>query len=80
MAFFLHQIEHRGAMMIDSRGFSSPSQADSRPDASAGRFRTRMLDQDHQDHQGPLDGELLDLYIAILIVVPAACFLRSLLF
>jgi hypothetical protein len=30
-----------------------------------------------QDHQGPLDGELLDLYIAILIAVPLACFLRS---
>lgn len=62
--------------MIDSRGFSSPSQADSRPDGSAG-FRTRML---QQDNQGPLDGELLDLYIAILVVVPAAFFLRSLLF
>jgi hypothetical protein len=32
----------------------------------------------HQDHQGPLDGELLDLYIAILIAVPLACLLRSL--
>jgi len=31
-----------------------------------------------QDHQGPLDGELLDLYVAILIAVPLACFLRSL--
>jgi hypothetical protein len=31
----------------------------------------------HQDHQGPLDGELLDLYIAILIAVPLGCFLRS---
>jgi len=34
----------------------------------------------HQDHQGPLDGELLDLYIAILIAVPLAWFLRSLWF
>lgn len=31
-----------------------------------------------QDHQGPLDGELLDLYVAILIAVPLAWFLRSL--
>lgn len=39
-----------------------------------------IQDQSHelqQDHQGPLDGELLDLYIAILITVPLACFLRS---
>lgn len=34
----------------------------------------------HQDHQGPLDGELLDLYVAILIAVPLACFLKSLWF
>ena len=31
-----------------------------------------------QDHQGPFDGELLDLYVAILIVVPFACLLRAL--
>ena len=29
---------------------------------------------------GPLDGELLDLYAAILIVVPTALLLRALLF
>jgi hypothetical protein len=40
---------------------------------------------DEPPHDGPnaghlLDGELLDLYIAILIVVPVALFLKSLLF
>jgi hypothetical protein len=34
----------------------------------------------HQDRTGPLDCELLDLYVAILIVVPLAFFLRSLWF
>jgi hypothetical protein len=29
---------------------------------------------------GPLDGELLDLYAAILIIVPLALFLKSFLF
>ena len=28
--------------------------------------------------KGPLDGELLDLYMAILIVIPVALFLKSL--
>ena len=33
----------------------------------------------HDPHPtGPLDGELLDLYVAILIAVPLACFLRYL--
>ncbi len=35
--------------------------------------------QTHQDDRGPFDGELLDLYVALLIVVPAGCFLRALL-
>ena len=30
------------------------------------------------DVEGPFDGELLDLYVAILIVVPLALFLKSL--
>jgi hypothetical protein len=36
----------------------------------------------HTDHSSasPLDGELLDLYAAILIVVPLALFLKSFLF
>jgi hypothetical protein len=33
-----------------------------------------------QDRSGPFDGELLDLYVALLIVVPTAFFLRSLWF
>lgn len=43
--------------------------------------RSVAEDQSHalqQDRQGPLDGELLDLYVAILIAVPLAWFLRSL--
>ena len=34
----------------------------------------------HHEPAGPLDGELLDLYAAILIVVPTALLLRALLF
>ena len=34
----------------------------------------------HQHPTGPFDGELLDLYVAILIVVPFALFLKSVLF
>ena len=33
-----------------------------------------------QEPSGPLDGELLDLYAAILIMVPLALLLKSLLF
>jgi hypothetical protein len=36
--------------------------------------------QQEQTSTGPLDGELLDLYAAILIVVPLALFLKSFLF
>lgn len=31
-----------------------------------------------QAQRGPLEGELMDLYVAILIVVPLALFLKSL--
>jgi hypothetical protein len=31
-----------------------------------------------QAPRGPLEGELMDLYVAILIVVPLAMFLKSL--
>jgi hypothetical protein len=35
----------------------------------------------HPEHStGPLDGELADLYVAILIVVPLALLLKSFLF
>jgi hypothetical protein len=35
----------------------------------------------HPEHStGPLDGELADLYVAILIVVPLALLLRSFFF
>lgn len=44
----------------------------------------RVLDdhghQPHQDRSGPLDCELLDLYVAILIAVPLAFCLKSLWF
>lgn len=36
--------------------------------------------QPHQDRSGPLDCELLDLYVAILIAVPLAFCLKSLWF
>jgi hypothetical protein len=42
-----------------------------------------ITDQPHelqQDRQGPLDGELLDLYVAIVIAVPLGCLLKSLWF
>jgi len=34
----------------------------------------------HREPSGPLDGELLDLYVAIGIVVPLAWLLKSFLF
>jgi len=34
----------------------------------------------HQDDRGPLDRELLDLYVAIIVVVPLAYLLKSLWF
>jgi hypothetical protein len=45
-----------------------------------GAATARVTDaaQDHQPHTGLLEGELLDLYGAILIVVPVALFLKSL--
>jgi hypothetical protein len=35
---------------------------------------------DDQSGHGPLDGELLDLYVAILIVVPVALALKAFLY
>jgi hypothetical protein len=62
--------------MISSRPIASPSQAGSQTaGGSPSKGQTEAL---QQDRQGPLDGELLDLYVAILIAVPLACFLRYL--
>ncbi len=38
---------------------------------------TSNMTQDHSDH-GPLAGELMDLYAAMLIVIPIAFVLKSL--
>ncbi|NQW54528.1 MAG: hypothetical protein HQ465_25125 [Rhodospirillales bacterium] len=38
---------------------------------------SNAMTQDHSDH-GPLAGELMDLYVAMLIVTPIAFFLKSL--
>ena len=45
---------------------------------SAATARPAGVAQDHPRHTGLLEGELLDLYGAILIVVPMALFLKSL--
>ncbi len=37
---------------------------------------TSNMTQDHSDH-GPLAGELMDLYAAMLIVIPIAFVLKS---
>jgi hypothetical protein len=49
---------------------------------AAGRGVEAQPHELHHDQPstGPLDGELLDLYAAILIVVPLALFLKSVLF
>lgn len=80
MAFFLHRIEHKGiehkgAIMISSRVIASPSQSRLETDGSSIEGQAREV---HQDRQGPLDGELLDLYVALLVVVPFVWVLRSL--
>jgi len=61
--------------MIRSRVIASPPQAVSKIAGSPGEHHDEAV---HQDDRGPLDGELLDLYVAILIVVPLACLLRAL--
>ena len=61
--------------MISSRPIVSPPQDGSQSGGSAGNTRAKAV---HQDDHGPLDGELLDLYVAIVIAVPLACFLRFL--
>lgn len=37
---------------------------------------SNMMSQDQADH-GPLAGELMDLYVAMLIVIPIAFLLKS---
>lgn len=59
--------------MIGTRASASTSHAHT----LTGRNEVRA-EATPQDDRGPLDGELLDLYVAILIVVPFACLLRSL--
>jgi hypothetical protein len=54
---------------------SAGSNAGARGAATA---RAADVAQDHPRHTGLLEGELLDLYGAILIVVPVALFLKSL--
>lgn len=63
--------------MLSSRAITSPPQDGSQNAGSPGNAPAHVV---QQDHQGPLDGELLDLYVAILIAVPLACFLKSLWF
>jgi hypothetical protein len=56
---------------LDSHGGSHP----------AGRgIADAQAHEVHHEPAGPLDGELLDLYAAILIIVPLALFLKSFLF
>jgi hypothetical protein len=46
-----------------------------------GNSRVAETHEVHPDQpSGPLDGELADLYVAILIVVPLALLLKSFLF
>jgi hypothetical protein len=55
---------------------------DGAPNAAGRRVADAHPNELHQDQHpaGPLDGELLDLYAAILIVVPLALLLKSALF
>ena len=75
MAFFLHRIEHKGATMIGSRMIASPSQARSETVDRPIEAQARTV---HQDRQGPFDGELLDLYVALLVVVPTVWLIKAL--
>jgi hypothetical protein len=62
--------------MISSQSITSRSRDGSKAESSGpSKVQTQSL---HQDDQGPLDCELLDLYVAILIAVPLACLLRFL--
>jgi hypothetical protein len=47
---------------------------------AAGQSSESPAHELHQEPAGPLDGELIDLYAAILIVVPLALLLKALLF
>jgi hypothetical protein len=52
------------------------------PDGAGRSIADAQPHELHQDRHpaGPLDGELLDLYAAILIVVPLALFMKAVLF
>lgn len=75
MAFFLHRIEPKGAIMSTSRVIASPSQT--RPETVDDPIEAHARAV-HQDQQGPFDGELLDLYVALAVVVPLVWMLRAL--
>ena len=51
-----------------------------RADGAGAETRPRPVVSHDEPNAGLLEGELLDLYAAILIVVPLALFLRSLWF
>ena len=70
---FTHDTEQWGAIMSTPRSHGGSGAA------TQGVVDDRNHEF-HQDRAGPLDGELLDLYVAILIAVPLAFFLRSLWF
>lgn len=61
--------------MISSRSIASPAGGQSQSVADQSEMQVQAA---RQDQQGPFDGELLDLYVAIMIVVPCACLLRAL--
>ena len=50
------------------------------PHGGKGHADSTAHELHHEPSTGPLDGELLDLYAAFLIVVPLALLLKSLLF
>lgn len=63
-------------MMINFRTLDSSSRA--QPQSVRRANEQTAMGEMRQDRQGPLDGELLDLYVAMLIAVPSACLLRFL--
>ena len=54
--------------------------ASPRADRAAADAKSNPIPHHDEANASPLEGELLDLYAAILIVVPLALFLKSLLF
>jgi hypothetical protein len=66
----MHDTEQWGAKMFTSRPPGGSRIA-------AHSVMDDLAHQPHQDRSGPLDCELLDIYVAILIAVPLAFFLKS---